>query len=290
MRAPWTLCAGTQRLSPASQVGAPPAPCHPCSLTVQAVGCGGRPSVPAAIVHLYSSSEAAPLSLAIVSSMFFVCARPFCTWHSAADCRPPPSLGLPSPLRVPCAAAVGAPRNSWPARGAQGLVPRCIGCVPGSLSSHCVLCVPAGLALAAHRPCVRSPAGLLPVVYAGLAYSLPPTAALVQQAAAVWLSAAWVGAQPYCLSPLLADPLSARRMASLHCWLDAADALSPAAATLHSVEPSGACAATNLTTLQLLVWRCSGRKEHLSPSPAPASLQQAGVAAPSAVPSSTCTC
>lgn len=70
-------------------------------------------------------------------------------------------------------------------------------------------------------------AGLLPSLFAGAACRLSPAATLAQQAAVVGLSTALTGVQATCRTPLLADPLSIRRMSALHRLLDGADLLSP---------------------------------------------------------------
>lgn len=97
-------------------------------------------------------------------------------------------------------------------------------------SHSCPLCVPWTCPAAAAQPQPLpppspAPEGLLPAIFSGLAFLLPPTAALVQQAAVVYLAVAAAGVQPYCTSVLLSDPLSVARMAALHRLLDAADAL-----------------------------------------------------------------
>ncbi|PSC73653.1 iron ABC transporter permease [Micractinium conductrix] len=68
---------------------------------------------------------------------------------------------------------------------------------------------------------------LFPLLYASLIFSLPPVAALVQQAAALYLGSAAAGAGTYCATPLLSDALSGARVAVVCGALDSAHGFLP---------------------------------------------------------------
>ena len=115
-----------------------------------------------------------------------------------------------------------------------------------------------------------------------MACRLSPVATVVQQAAVVALSAAVAGSSlPYCGSPLLSDPLSAQRMASLHRLLDASDPLghSPpaeaggAAGAAAACDPGRQCAALyyfHVVVIGVLLPAALSLRSQLSPPAEPA--------------------